>query len=192
MKSIYDIEYNYKMEAIESVRWEDLDVDIKNYQLGDWVTIIECHSTPVCACDKLNSDTRSGAYIGNLYNPPTYPDMYHIPIYLDEHILQDNDFDTIETPTGTLCTYKCGLVDVDSTMKNIEIHIMLEDSMFENNSIIVFSDEEIMVSLPIKYLHELQHIFQLCGLGSKKFKLSEDVQYCINEKIKKLYENYYK
>ena len=62
----------------------------------------------------------------------------------------------------------------------------------EKSKILVFNDDEVKVSLPIKYIHEYQHILSLCGLEQleKSLTISEMNQEYINSIIKEEYKDW--
>ena len=160
--------------------------EIKGYYDRDWVRIFRLSHKPYCRSKQLSiKDIKEQSIT-------TYPMICFMPICLSTSILKENGFNITNIDLGWLCTYNCKLIHADGGDENINIHIRL--SINGDASIYIFNDDEVLVSLKIKYVHELQHILRLCNLSkfADYLEISDDIQNKLNESLEKSYEDYQK
>lgn len=160
---------------------------LDGFKIGDWVVLVEDHCQPHVVVTRLTLDHFRDK------KTTVFPLLYHEPILIIHDILdEDFGFTSTKTNYGWLCKYKCNLMHTDGVMEKIEIHIMLEGEKNEKSKILVFNDDEVKVSLPIKYIHEYQHILSLCGLEQleKSLTISEMNQEYISSVIEEKYKDW--
>ena len=157
---------------------------LDGFKIGDWVVLVEDHYQPHAATIRLTLEHFRDK------KTTVFPLLYHEPIPIIHDILdEDFGFTSTETENGWLSIFKCKLMRNTGKMEDIEIHIMLEGEENEKSKILIYTDDEVKISLPIKYIHEYQHILSLCGLEQleKSLTISEMNQEYINFIIEKKY-----
>lgn len=143
---------------------------LDGFKIGDWVVLVEDHYQPHAVTIRLTLEHFKDK------KTTVFPLLYHEPILIIHDILdEDFGFTSTETENGWLSILKCKLMRNTGKMENIEIHIMLEGKENEKSKILIYNDDEVKVSLPIKYIHEFQHILCLCELEQmeKNLNISE-------------------
>lgn len=143
---------------------------LDGFKIGDWVVLVEDHYKPHATTIRLTLEHFRDK------KTTVFPLLYHEPIPIIHDILdEDFGFTSTKTENGWLSVFKCSLTQINGVIEKIEIHIMLEGEKNEKSKILVFNNDEVKVSLPIKYIHEFQHILCLCKLEQmeKNLNISE-------------------
>ena len=171
------------------IDWKSVEV-AKNVFIGDWVTILYEHYKPHVVTTQLNNRILKDSFTF------TYPSITFLSIFLTESILEQSRFEIVQhLEDGCIAEYKCGLVREDGSTTQIYVQIQLKThySINDESNILIYNDDEVKINLPIKYVHELQHILDMCGLPSNKFiDINEFTQEFINTNVERLYNDYRK
>ena len=171
------------------IDWKSVEV-AKNVYLGDWVTILYEHHKAHVVTTKLND-----RILKDVVNS-TYPSITFLSIFLSESILNDSRFEIVQRfEDGCIAEYKCGLIrEVGSPSQiHVQIHLKTNHTINDESNILIYDDDEVKINLPIKYVHELQHMLDMCGLPSNKIvNINKHIQEFININIERLYNDYIK
>ena len=171
------------------IDWKSVEV-AKNVFIGDWVTILYEHHKAKVVTAQLNNRILKARFTS------TYPAITFLSIFLSESILKDSRFEIVQRfDDGCIAEYKCGLVREDGSASQIyvQIHLKTNHSINDESNILIYDDDEVKINLPIKYVHELQHMLDMCGLPSNKIvNVNKFIQEFINTNIERLYNDHVK
>lgn len=128
-------------------------IDVKELQIGDWVLYTEFGKNKPTQVEDIESSGRVWLKGENEYTTNTYID----PIPLTEEIIEKNDINEVGQNLRWI------IVESEQTeFKKREETIYIHTYRYNNDTYV-----ETGVLLPIRYVHELQHVLRVCKIDKE-------------------------